>query len=94
MVTGGGVEGRSVLDLPHILGPLNVPPTIGITIRSCPFGTGPSEKRSPSRASMLYSKVMVGGTGVSASCDMVKILKEVMRRSDLRSCMMVEGLLP
>ena len=48
---------------PDILGPLWVPPTIGMTIRSCPVGTGPSENRSPNSTSMLYRRVIVGGTG-------------------------------
>lgn len=51
--------------LPDSRGPLKVPPMIGITMRSCPLGTGPSENLSPSNASMLYRSVNSGGTGAS-----------------------------
>jgi hypothetical protein len=43
---------------------LKVPPTIGMTVRSRPLGTAPSENLLPSFASVLYTKVMVGGAGV------------------------------
>lgn len=51
--------------LPFNFGPEKVPPIIGMTMRSCPVGTGPSEKRSPNSAFMLYSSVIFGATGAS-----------------------------
>lgn len=45
--------GVNAANAPFILGPLKVPPTIGMTMRSSPVGMGPREKRSPRRASML-----------------------------------------
>jgi hypothetical protein len=39
-------------------------------MRSLPVGIGPREKRSPSKAFMLYKSVILGATG--ASCAIVK----------------------
>jgi hypothetical protein len=44
-------------------GPLKLPPTMGMTIRSLPLGTGPNENSLPRSAVMLYSKIIDGATG-------------------------------
>jgi hypothetical protein len=72
---------KEVMYEPFILGPVNVPPTIGMTTRSCPVGIGPSEKRSPNSASMLYSSVIFGATG--ASCAIVNDAKAAIAVSGL-----------
>jgi hypothetical protein len=70
-------------DLPDILGPLNVPPIMGITTRSFPVGIGPpSVNESPRSASMWYRKVIVGGVGVF--CAMVEIVSVVNTMGRLR----------
>jgi hypothetical protein len=64
-----------------------VPPTMGITMRSSPVGMGPREKRSPSRAFMLYKSVILGATG--ASCAIVKAAKDANAVKGVRKCMFV-----
>ena len=66
--------------LPDSRGPLKVPPTMGMTMRSCPFGTGPRENLSPSKASMLYSKVSSGGVGAFSGIVQVASEMNVVRR--------------
>lgn len=82
-------KGSWNLYVPDNRGPWNVPPIIGMTMRSCPFGTGPRENLSPSSASMLYIKFNCGGEG--GDCAIVAAASELAARLRVvRKCMLIK----